>query len=294
MFSNSRETFLPETLVAFLAVSELGTVRAAAKSLGLVQTAVTRRIQALEGATGATLFLRSRRGMVLTEPGRTLVSYARRMKEIEAEALALMRGESSQRQEQIVIASPSSLASARVVPKLAGILSSNPGVAIQLCVSDDRIGVELLKRNEVDIALLPAADVPLEFESRRLEPEIYVAVGPTAWKKRQFESIVRSERIVDFDSRDDLTFDFLAEHNLLDIAQRNRHFVNNTHVLAELVAQGVGYTVLSIEFAKALFATSGALANIGGARTHNVSIALAWYARQYPTRAFKEIMTALK
>jgi DNA-binding transcriptional LysR family regulator len=54
---------------AFLATVELGTVHAAAEKMGLTQTAVTQRIKALEADLGLTLFLRSRRGMALTEDG---------------------------------------------------------------------------------------------------------------------------------------------------------------------------------------------------------------------------------
>src|SRR5262245_4295106 len=71
-------------LRAFLTVAETGNVTRAAEVLHLVQPAVSRQIQLLEEDIGAALFQRERRGMVLTDAGNALVSYARRaMLELE-------------------------------------------------------------------------------------------------------------------------------------------------------------------------------------------------------------------
>src|SRR5512144_496696 len=63
-------------LKAFLAVGRGGSTLAAAKSLGVNQTTVARRIEALEAALGLKLFERGQAGSRLTEAGQTLIPEA--------------------------------------------------------------------------------------------------------------------------------------------------------------------------------------------------------------------------
>lgn len=65
-------------LIAFEAASRTGSVTAAAKELGLTQSAVSRQISALESQLGAALFLRERQTIRLTLAGDT---YAREVRE---------------------------------------------------------------------------------------------------------------------------------------------------------------------------------------------------------------------
>jgi DNA-binding transcriptional LysR family regulator len=60
----------------FLAIARSGSALAAGRELNLNQTTVTRRIDALEHALGAGLFVRGARGSGLTEQGRALMPHA--------------------------------------------------------------------------------------------------------------------------------------------------------------------------------------------------------------------------
>ena len=64
-------------LRAFLAVADLGSFRAASEALHLSQSAVSRRVDKLEEALGAELFVRTTRRVELTTVGRTFVHRAR-------------------------------------------------------------------------------------------------------------------------------------------------------------------------------------------------------------------------
>ncbi len=61
----------------FLAVVESGSLTAAAKRLDLTQPALTKAIRRLEDETGAPLFERGARGVVLTASGETFLRHAR-------------------------------------------------------------------------------------------------------------------------------------------------------------------------------------------------------------------------
>ena len=57
----------------FVAIAETGSMRAAARALGLAQPAITRNLQELEQSLGAQLFVRGVRGVTLTPIGETFL-----------------------------------------------------------------------------------------------------------------------------------------------------------------------------------------------------------------------------
>lgn len=61
----------------FIAVAELRSVRAASEQLHVTQPAISRQIQDLEHAIGATLFERTPRGLILTAAGEAYLAEAR-------------------------------------------------------------------------------------------------------------------------------------------------------------------------------------------------------------------------
>jgi DNA-binding transcriptional LysR family regulator len=73
-------------LAVFHAVAEAGGVTAGAERLQISQPAASKQIRELEAALGVTLFDRAGRGVRLTEPGRVLAGYARRLFALESEA----------------------------------------------------------------------------------------------------------------------------------------------------------------------------------------------------------------
>jgi DNA-binding transcriptional LysR family regulator len=77
-------------LRAFLAVSDLGSFRAAAEILHLSQSAVSRRVDKLEDALGVELLTRTTRKIELTTIGRTFVHKARNvMLELESALIGI-------------------------------------------------------------------------------------------------------------------------------------------------------------------------------------------------------------
>ncbi|MBY8917050.1 LysR family transcriptional regulator [Nitratireductor rhodophyticola] len=68
---------MDRTLKAFLAVAQHANLTAAAARIGLTQPALTKSIRRLEDGLGMQLFLRTPRGMVLTEEGEMFLKRAR-------------------------------------------------------------------------------------------------------------------------------------------------------------------------------------------------------------------------
>lgn len=81
-------TIDPRRLDTFRVVAEAGQVSGAARLLNLSQPAVTAQVRQLEAEVGRALFTRHAGGMRLTDPGRRLLDYARRVHGLLEEAAA--------------------------------------------------------------------------------------------------------------------------------------------------------------------------------------------------------------
>src|SRR3546814_3361639 len=73
-------------LEIFCCVAQERSISGAAARLGRVQSNVSTRLKQLEEMLGAVLFVRTRRGLTLTEAGRTLLDYAERLLALSREA----------------------------------------------------------------------------------------------------------------------------------------------------------------------------------------------------------------
>lgn len=279
--------------MAFLAVAELGTVHAAARELSLTQSAVTMRLQNLEREVAASLFLRSRRGMALTEAGKALLVFCRSVQRSQGELLSHIAGKGSGGPTRITVWGPSSLTRARVAPALAKLHKDFPSLLLQFQIDDRGRGIDALKSGVCDIALVRRDQVPSECDSKRLATETYRFCIPKAWEHRTFGDIVATERFIDFDAQDTLTFDWLAEHKLISPHREHRLFANNSDVIASLVAAGAGYALLTQEFVTTTHAATELVLPRMAPRL-DLQWAAAWYPRAHTSPLWQAVIKALR
>jgi DNA-binding transcriptional LysR family regulator len=76
----------PRRLETFRVVADVGQISGAARLLNLSQPAVTAQVRMLEAQAGRSLFIRHAGGMRLTDAGRDLLGYARRIHDLLEEA----------------------------------------------------------------------------------------------------------------------------------------------------------------------------------------------------------------
>lgn len=111
-----------EDLLFFLSVAANGNLSRAAIEIGISQSALSRRISTLESTLNTRLFHRSGRGVMLTESGHRLLSYAQTIKDTLDEANAALLTPAHQGPSAIVLAAP---------PTIAKILFGTIGKALQ-------------------------------------------------------------------------------------------------------------------------------------------------------------------
>jgi DNA-binding transcriptional LysR family regulator len=147
-------------LEAFLEVSRLGSMRAAARSLHLGQPALSARIATLEDELGARVFDRTKRGVRLTSAGRALLPHAERV----LEAVAAGRSAVSQVEQgdegDLVIAAVSAV-NASLVPELvARFRRYHPGVHLYVHTGPAERVIELVAFGTAQLGLIRESGDP--------------------------------------------------------------------------------------------------------------------------------------
>jgi DNA-binding transcriptional LysR family regulator len=286
-------SLMSPNLAAFLAITRTQTVHGAARELGITQTGVTQRIRSLEASLSTTLFIRSRKGMQLTHEGQALLRYCQASLDLEGETLAQIMGAGDRSNVRVCVTGPSSIMRSRIIPQCIPCLQGFKEVAIEFEIDDLESREDALRNGRAQLAILSRERVAREMDSKLLKPEEYVLVGPSAWKRRVLSDILKKEKIIDFDPSDTMTYSYLKKHKLLDQVVGERHFVNSIESLAEMIQAGLGYGVLTAEFA-ALFLKRCDLAILNSGAVFEHQVALAWYPRQKMPRYFEALVKAIR
>lgn len=279
-------------LQAFIAIVECKTVHAAAHAIHMTQTAVTQRLRALEIRLGTTLFVRTRRGMQLTQEGEALLRYCHAVRDLEGEALAKIAGAGEAAMIQVTITGPSSIMRSRIIPHYLKVMQRFPNLLMQYDIDDTHQCLANLRNGQAQFAVVQQESVVPEMQSKLLAPERYVLVCCKAWQKRALKDIIREERIVDFNPSDQMTFNYLKQHKLLNLARHDRHFANRTDILAALLVAGRGYSLLTTEFVQP-YVERDELIVLNNGKEYDNQLALAWYERPEPPKYFQALIAAV-
>ncbi len=133
----------------FLALTRAPSLRAAARSLGVDQATVGRRLGALEAELGAKLFLRSKDGYLLTAAGEAALAAARRMESAALDLRSKIEGQDETPGGLVRVTSTDSIAIDLLLPAIERLQTQWPQIRVDLEVSTQLLS---LSRRQVDIA----------------------------------------------------------------------------------------------------------------------------------------------
>lgn len=139
-------------LKCFVAAVDGGSLSAAAAAVHRSQSAVSMQISKLEGAVGHVLLRRGPRLLALTHEGQTLLGYARRLLDLQAEAQAALQGEAVSGVVRLGV--PDDYASRYLTPVLKRFAPRHGGVEIQLDCEQSTALIPRVQRGELDLALV--------------------------------------------------------------------------------------------------------------------------------------------
>jgi DNA-binding transcriptional LysR family regulator len=236
-----------EQLEAFVEVARRGSVSRAAEALYVTQPSLTARLKTLEQELDAKLFLRTQRGMRLSDAGRTFLPFAERTIDTVSSGrrvlAELARGESGQ---LALGAAPA--VSTYVLPRiLTRFRRTHPKVTVAVRTGHSEEVLELVLREQVQIGLGRALRHP-DIEAIPLyEDELVLVVDPKHPFAEQAE--IRPDQLTEvqlilFDrtsSYHRLTSDFFEE---LGAVPRGVMELDNIDAAKKMVEQGLGVALL--------------------------------------------------
>ncbi|MEL7026650.1 MAG: LysR family transcriptional regulator [Pseudomonadota bacterium] len=138
-------------LVAFAYLVRTGSVSDAAGQLGVSQSAVSQRLQKLEGSVGSKLFVRERGGIVLTAVGRDLIEIANQQAELLQIVNEKIGGYASADEGALTLIANAPLPALGLIGRFS---RARPKVKINFTLYDWTTSVELLRDRKVDIAVM--------------------------------------------------------------------------------------------------------------------------------------------
>ncbi|GAB4305849.1 MAG: LysR family transcriptional regulator [Roseovarius sp.] len=171
------------TLRSFVAVAEHGGVTRAAAALNLTQSAVSMQIKRLEELLDLELLDRTGRRVALTASGELLLTYARRLVDLNDEAVGRLTDDAHE--GELVLGAPYDIVYPVVPQVLKRFNAAYPRMKVQLKSSSTVRLREALARGEADLILTTEERLGEEGQTLCEMPLRWVgAPGGQIWKKR--------------------------------------------------------------------------------------------------------------
>jgi DNA-binding transcriptional LysR family regulator len=229
----------------FARVVEKGSFSAAARSLDLTPSAVSKLIGRLEARLGTRLLVRTTRALTLTEEGATYHRAAQRiLQDLNEADQALATGTARGR---IRINASLPLGTAFVAPSIGRFVQDNPNLTVDLSFTDEVVN---LLEEKADVAIR-VGDLPdSALKARKLGQSRLVVCASPDYLKRQ--GMPRAP--ADLRHHNCLTFNFRRSRIGWPFRHKRREFeqpvsgnlqVNNGESMRQLVLAGVGIARLS-------------------------------------------------
>lgn len=156
------------------AVAARGSFTAAATELGYTQSAISKRIAALERTTGHTLVIRERKGVRLTRAGEVLLGHAATALDAIEAAERELDGADAIRVRPVRLGAFASAAAGVVPGALRRLARDQPDIAIALREGTSAVLTRALRAGTLDLALL--ASVPPHMPPDDREPALEVEI----------------------------------------------------------------------------------------------------------------------
>lgn len=145
---------------------------AAARELGLTQSAVSQQIRSLEARLGTQLFIRKPRGLALTDNGRKLApKVGSALQDLEDAAGDF---QSASPRQTLIVATSVSISQWVLAPRLAAFQAENPGVRLRLLST---IWSDCDRADEADVGIIYGSEKQAGPGAERLSPDMLIPVA---------------------------------------------------------------------------------------------------------------------
>jgi DNA-binding transcriptional LysR family regulator len=125
-----------ESIAAFAAVAETGSITAAARRLGVSKSVISERLTELERMLGTKLMRRTTRALSLTDDGQTFLERSQEIMRKVQHATSEIAERGGSLTGSLRVSAPVSFGILHLGPALFGFISQNPGVELNLDLDD--------------------------------------------------------------------------------------------------------------------------------------------------------------
>lgn len=154
-----------DNLAIFVAIADAGGFTAAARTLGLPKSTVSRRLSEFERSLGITLFNRSTRSLSLTDEGAHYYSNAKPVVDAAIEVGRSMAQPSAEPSGLVRLTATAAIGQYLLAPALHAFLERYPEVKVELRLTDSRVN---LIEEGFDLAIRMGALEDSQLVARRL------------------------------------------------------------------------------------------------------------------------------
>lgn len=181
-----------EDLRTFVALAQTGGFAAAADRLGIVKSAVSRRVREIEERLGVRLVQRTSRNVSLTDAGRNYAEHARSILSQLEEMDEAVRGANDSPEGTLRISAPVSFSIHCLAPVIVEFQRRHPGMAIELDVSDRFVDIV---HDGHDLAVRIAALPDSELVARRIVTIRHVVCASPAYLAERGRPLVPGDLV---------------------------------------------------------------------------------------------------
>jgi len=165
----------------FRAIASVGSLSAAARQLGMTPMLVSRRLAGLEAGLGARLFHRTTRSLSLTPEGEAFLPHAVTLIEAHDAALDSVSFSGFGLSGVLKITAPNVIGHSIVVPVVADLIADNPGLRVDLTLSD---GVIDIATAGLDVAVRVAEMKPSDMIATRVADNPFTLIASPGYVAR--------------------------------------------------------------------------------------------------------------
>jgi DNA-binding transcriptional LysR family regulator len=232
-------------LLVFAHVVEGASFTAAASSLGLAKSQVTKQVRRLETNLGVTLLHRTTRQMTATQAGLSVLQHAKALVQSTSEAVLAANTHAQNVSGRLSISASNAYGQSIIGGLLPGFVERYPLVEIELILTDRHVD---LLHEEIDIAIRLTDNPPDNLVGRPFHRFSFVVASSPAYLSKypiHHPGDLAQAPCMAFHSlasRGQATWQFRKDLESLDIQVKGPLVVNSSEVIRKMVLsdQGVG------------------------------------------------------
>ncbi len=234
-------------LETFLVVARTGRLGPAARTLHVTQPALTARIRRLEQDVGGSLFVRSRRGMRLTQAGRVFLPFAERALESLDEGRRLAADVAGAARGVLLLAAPPAVSAYLLPDLLARFTEEHPDVELSVRTGHSEEVLRMVLDEQVQLGLTRELTHPEVSAVPVYEDALVLVVPPghpLAGRGAVRVAEAADERLILFDQRSSYHELTEALFRAARVRPRAVMELDSSGAAARMVEKGLGVALL--------------------------------------------------